>query len=115
MTAVTYHGEYPEGQEEDGTPYVEQYGYRFYPGKSVSVTDEAQVAKLAQSRFFKVAGKSDKDAVEQGQEEAEKAESEALRSWLVERGYNPHHKLGVDKLRALKADHEKAQEKAQEG
>lgn len=113
MTAVTYHGEYPADQVDDqGSPYIEQYDYTFYPGKSVDVKDEVHLAKLSANRFFKVAGKSDKDAVEQGQDEADKAETEALRAWLAERGVNAHHKLGRDKLEGLKADYLKTQEKA---
>lgn len=113
MTAVTYHGEYPADQvDEDGTPFIEQHGYKFTPGKSVDVKDEQHLGKLAGNRFFKVAGKSDKDAVEQGQDEADKAETEALRAWLAERGVNAHHKLGRDKLEGLKADYLKTQEKA---
>lgn len=116
MTAVTYHGEYPADQVDgEGKAYIEAFGERFYEGKSVDLKDEKLVAKATGNRFFKVAGKSDKDAVAQGVDEAEKAEAETLRAWLSENGYAPHHKLGVEKLRALKADHLKAQEKASEG
>ena len=112
MASVTYHGEFPEGQEEDGTPYVEQYGYRFYPNKSVSVADEEHLTKLAGNRFFKVSGKSDKEAVEQGESEAENAETETLKSWLTDHQVPFHHKAGLAKLQGLKDDYLKAQEKA---
>lgn len=114
MSAVTYHGQFPDGQERDGDPYIEQYGYTFVGNKSVNVTDEVHLRKFAGNRFFKVAGKSDKDAVEQGQDEAEKAEAESLREWLNEHQVPFHHKLGLEKLRDLKEAYLKAQDKAQD-
>lgn len=106
MTSVTYHGDYPEGQvNEDGKRYIVQYDETFVEGKSVNVTDKNLVAKLAANRFFKTEG-SDKDAVEQGKEEAEKSEAEAIRARLAEDGINPHHKLGLPALRKLRDEHE---------
>lgn len=108
MTSVTYHGEFPLGQENaDGDPYVEQYGYEFAKGKSVNVTDKDVAEKLSTNRFFKVAGESEKDDVEQGKDEAEKAESDTLRTFLADNGVPVHHKAGLTKLRELKADYDK--------
>lgn len=115
MSAVTYHGEYPADQvNEDGKRFIVQHGETFVEGNSVNVTDKALLSKFAGNRFFKAA-ESDKDAVAQGQDEAEKAETEALRAELTEAGYAPHHRLGLDKLRELKAQHEAARAKASEG
>lgn len=115
MTAVTYHGEYPDGQvDQDGKPYVDAFGERFYDGKSVDLKDENLLRKAAGNRFFKVAGKSDKDEVAKGEDEARQAEEETLRAWLADHQVPAHHKLGLEKLRGLKADYEKAQKAAQE-
>jgi hypothetical protein len=115
MSAVTYHGEYPEGQvNEDGKRYIVQYDETFVEGKSVNVTDKNLVAKLAANRYFKTEG-SDKDAVEQGKEEADKAEAEAIRARLAEDGINPHHKLGLPALRKLRDEHEALKAEASEG
>lgn len=114
MSAVTYHGEYPADQvNEDGKRYIVQHGETFVEGKSVNVTDKALLAKFAGNRFFKTS-ESDKDAVEQGKDEAEKAEADALRAELVEAGYTPHHRLGLNALRDLKAQHEANKAKASE-
>lgn len=102
MAQVKYHGEFPEGADS-----ITQYGYVFEKGKGVNVTDKAHLEKLAGNRFFEVSGESDKEAVKQGQEEAEKAEAEALRARLAEWDIQPHHKVGVEKLRTLVAEQEK--------
>lgn len=108
MTAVTYHGEFPLGQENaDGDPYIEAFGYEFTKGKSVTVKEQEVAAKLSTNRFFKVAGKSEKDDVEQGEDEAEKAEADTLRAFLTEHGVPVHHKVGLNKLRDLKVDYDK--------
>lgn len=115
MTAVTYIGQFPDGQVDgDDKPFIEQHGYLFHPGQSTKVDDERVVEKLAANRFFKVAGKSDKEEAERAADEAEKAEADDLRAWLAEHGFNPHHKTGLDKLRQMKADHLVAQAKAEE-
>ena len=108
MAQVKYHGEYPEGADS-----ITQHGFVFEDGKAVNVTDKALIEKFAGNRFFEVSGESDKDQVKQGQADAEKAEVESLQGWLNEHKVPFHHKLGADKLRALKADYLKAQEKAQ--
>lgn len=109
MAAVSYHGEFPEGADT-----ITQHGYEFgRDGKSVNVTEKDLLAKFAANRFFKTEG-SEKDAVKEGQEEAEQAETETLRAYLREENVPFHHKLGVDKLRELKAQHEKAKAKALE-
>lgn len=114
MSAVTYHGAYPDGQEdEDGHRYIEQYGYRFVEGKSVDVKEDHYLAKLAANRFFKTA-KSDKAEVEKGQDEGEKAEAESIRASLAEDGINPHHKLGLPALRKLRDEHEALKAEASE-
>lgn len=106
MSAVTYHGEYPEGQvNEDGKRYIVQHGETFVEGKSVNVTDKDLVAKFAGNRFFKTEG-SDKDAIAQGADEAEKAEAVAIRASLAEDDIHPHHKLGLPALRKLRDEHE---------
>lgn len=106
MSGVTYHGEYPEGQvNEDGKRYIVQHGETFVEGKSVNVTDKALLGKFAGNRFFKTEG-SDKDAIAQGADEADKAEAEAIRASLAEDGINPHHKLGLPALRKLRDEHE---------
>lgn len=108
MTAVTYHGEFPLEQETaEGEAYVDQFGYRFTKDKSVNVTDKAALEKLSQNRFFKVSGESAKDDVEQGKDEAEKAEADTLRAFLADNGVPVHHKAGLTKLRELKADYDK--------
>lgn len=109
MAQVKYHGEFPEGKDT-----IEQHGYEFEAGKAVNVTDKTLIEKFAGNRFFEVSGESKKEEVEQGKEEAEQAETESLKAWLNEHQVPFHHKLGADKLRALKADYLKAQEKAQE-
>lgn len=108
MAQVKYHGEFPEGQDT-----ITQHGYEFEAGKAVNVTDKALIEKFAGNRFFEVSGESDKELVKQGQSDAEQAETETLQAWLREHQVPFHHKLGADKLRALKADYLKAQEKAQ--
>jgi hypothetical protein len=108
MAQVKYFGEFPEGKDT-----ITQHGYEFEAGKAVNVTDKALIEKFAGNRFFEVSGESDKEQVKQGQDEAEKAETETLQAWLKEHQVPFHHKLGADKLRALKADYLKAQEKAQ--
>lgn len=109
MAGVTYHGEFPEGQDT-----ITQHGYEFSrDGKSVSVTDQEDLAKFARNRFFKTAD-SEKEQVEAGKEEAEQAETETLKAWLNERNVPFHHRTGLDKLRELAQQHQDAQEKAQE-
>ena len=108
MASVKYFGEFPEGKDT-----IEQHGYEFEAGKAVNVTDKALVDKFAGNRFFEVSGASDKDQVKQGQADAEQAEVQTLQGWLDEHKVPYHHRLGADKLRALKADYLKAQDKAQ--
>jgi len=106
MSAVTYHGEYPEGQvNEDGKRYVVQHEETFVEGKSVNVTDKGLLAKFAANRFFKTEG-SDKDAIAQGADEADKAEAEAIRAKLAEDGIHPHHLTKLPNLRKLRDEHE---------
>lgn len=108
MAQVTYHGEFPEGADT-----ITQHGYEFgREGKAVNVTEKDLLAKFATNRFFKTSD-SDKEAVEAGQDEAEKAEAQSLREWLTDHQVPFHHKLGRDKLQGLKDDYLKAQEKAQ--
>lgn len=115
MAQVKYNGEYPEGQTNDaGEPYIEQYGETFVRGKSVNVKDEATVAKLAANRFFEVSGESDKEQVQAGAQEAEKAQYETTRAWLEERNVPVHHKMNLKTLEGLKADYLKAQAEANE-
>lgn len=115
MSAVTYHGGYPDGQEdEEGNRYIDQYGYRFVEGKSVDVKEKHFLAKLAGNRFFKTAD-SDKDAVEEGKAEGEKAEAELIRAKLAEDGIYPHHKVGLAGLRKLRDEHEALKSEASEG
>lgn len=109
MTEVTYHGEFPEGQDE-----IVQHGVTFPRGKSVNVTDKDVLEKLATNRFFNVKGESEKAVVDAGVNEAENAESDTLRAWLTDHQVPYHHKMKVDTLRKLKADWESAQAKAQE-
>lgn len=109
MTSVTYHGELPDGQDS-----IEQHCYVFERGKSVNVTNAEHLRKLAGNRFFKVAGKSDKELVEQGKDEAESAEVQSLQDYLREQNVPFHHKAGLTKLRDLKEAHETAQAKAAE-
>lgn len=107
MAAVTYHGEFPEGRDT-----IEQHGFEFgRDGKSVNVTDKDLLTKFANNRFFKTA-ESDKEQVQSAEVEAEQAETETLRAWLSEQKVPFHHKLGRDKLQALKDDYLKAQDKA---
>lgn len=114
MSAVTYHGSYPEGQEDaEGNRYIEQYGYRFVEGKSVDVKEKEYLSKLAGNRFFKTAD-SDKDAVDEGKAEGEKAEADSIRAALAEDGINPHHKLGLPALRKLRDEHEALKAEAAE-
>lgn len=109
MAAVSYHGELPEGQDT-----IVQHGYEFSrDGKSVNVTEKDLLAKFAANRFFKTAD-SEKEQVKSGEEEAEQAETETLKAWLNERNVPFHHRTGLDKLRDLKADYEKAEAKAAE-
>ena len=107
MANVKYHGEYPEAGS------IQQYGYTFEPNKSVSVTDEYHLGKFAGNRFFEVSGKSDKDQVEQGQEDAEKAEAETLKAYLDEHHVPYRANASLKALRDLKAEREKALEEAQ--
>jgi hypothetical protein len=110
MAKVKYHGEFPEGKDA-----ITQHGYEFSrDGSAVEVKEEGLLSKFASNRFFEVSGASDKEEVKQGQAEAENAEAETLKAWLTEHRVPFHHRAGLDKLRSLKADYEKAQEKAQE-
>ena len=109
MAQVKYHGEFPEGKDT-----IVQNGHEFEAGKSVNVSDKDLLEKFAANRFFEVSGQSDKDLVEQGKEDADKAEVESLQSWLRDHQVPFHHKLGADKLRGLKADYLKAEKNAQE-
>jgi hypothetical protein len=114
MSGVTYHGEYPEGQvNEDGKRYIVQHGETFVEGKSVNVTDKETLKKFAGNRFFKTEG-SDKDAIAQGADEAEKAEAALIREQLAEDGITPHHKVGLAGLRKLREEHEALKAKASE-
>ncbi len=108
MAQVKYHGEFPEGAES-----ISQYGYEFEGNKAVNVTDEAHLAKFASNRFFEVSGESDKEQVDQGKADAEKAEEETLRAWLAEHQVPVHHRAGLKALREAKDGWLKAQEKAQ--
>lgn len=110
MASVKYHGEFPEGKDT-----ITQHGYEFEAGKGVNVTDKDLLQKFAQNRFFEVSGESDKELVEQGKDDAEKAELETLQGWLRDHQVPFHHKEGVAKLREKKAAYEKAQLQAQEG
>ena len=115
MSAVTYHGSYPEGQvNEDGDRYIVHQGQTFVEGKSVNVTDKHDLAKLSANRFFKTAD-SDKEAVDEGKAEGEKAEAESIRAALAEDGIVPHHKLGLPALRKLRDEHEALKAEASEG
>lgn len=107
MSGVTYHGEYPEGQD-----YIDHRGYRFERGKPTSITDKAELRKFAGNRFFKTP-ESDKDEVEQGKDEAEAAEVQSLQTWLNEHEVPFHHRTGLSKLRELKEDYEKRVTEAQ--
>lgn len=108
MAQVTYHGEFPEDKD-----HIVQHGYTFERGKSVDVKEKDLLAKFVTNRFFKTAD-SDKSAVEQGQEDADKAEEQTLRAYLAEERVPAHHKLNLASLRKLKADHEKAKAEAAE-
>lgn len=107
MASVTYHGEFPEGQVDDeGHAYIEHLGERFTRGgKAVNVSDKDAVAKFAANRFFKTDG-SDADDVKGAKAEADEAEADTLRAWLRDHSVPFHHKVGLDKLRALRADYE---------
>lgn len=107
MSAVTYHGEFPEGQDS-----IIQHGYTFERGKSVDVKEKDLLAKFASNRFFKAEG-SDKDAVDDAKEEADKAEEQTLRAYLAAENVPAHHKLNLKSLRDLKANHEQAKAEAQ--
>lgn len=109
MASVKYHGEFPEGKDT-----IVQHGYEFEAGKAVDVKEKELVARFASNRFFEVSGASDKEQVKQGQDDAEKAEVQTLQGWLQEHNVPFHHREGVDKLRAKKADWLKAEQKAQE-
>lgn len=115
MSGVTYHGSYPDGQVNDeGDRYIVQYGYTFVEGKSVDVKEKQYLAKLAGNRFFKTAD-SDKDAVEEGKAEGDKAEADSIRAALAEDGINPHHKTSLANLRKLRDEHEALKAEASEG
>lgn len=107
MASVSYHGEYVEGQEDDdGNAFIVHLGHTFTRGgKSVSVTDKDVLSKFAANRFFKTEG-SDADEVKEAKAEAEQAEVEALRAWLDENKVPFHHREGLEKLRAKRADYE---------
>lgn len=109
MAQIKYHGEFPEGQDE-----IVHLGETFERGKSANVTDKAVLAKLAQNRFFEVSGESDKDAVAQGKDEAEKAEESTLHAWLAEHQVPVRANASLANLRKAKEDHEAAIAKAQE-
>ncbi len=109
MASVKYHGEFPEGKDS-----IEMYGYVFEGDKAVNVTDEDHLAKFSGNRFFEVSGKSDKEQTALGKEDAEKAELQSLQEWLTAKSVPFHHREGVDKLRAKKAEWLKADAKAQE-
>lgn len=109
MAGVTYHGEFPEGQDT-----IVQHGYEFSrDGKSVNVTDKELVAKFAANRFFKTDG-SEKEDVQQGQEEAEQAEAETLKAWLGDHQVPYRANASLANLRKAREDYEAAQEKAAE-
>ena len=111
MASVKYHGEFPEGRD-----YIVQHGVTFdRDGKAVSVSDKESLARFASNRFFEVTGESDKEAVEQGKEEAEKAEIQGIRSRLEADGIRPHHLLKLPALQKLEADHLALKSKANEG
>lgn len=115
MSSVKYHGEYPAEQVDgEGKPFVVQHGYIFTQGESVKVTDEGLLAKFAGNRFFEVSGKSDKDAIEQGKDDAERAETETLKTWLTDHQVPFHHKAGLKTLQRLKDDYLKAKAAASE-
>jgi len=110
---VTYNGEYPlEQVNEGGDPFIVHHGYTFVRGKSVDVKEEALQAKFAQNRFFETV-KSDKDDVNAAKDEAEEAEVQTLRDYLKAENVPAHHRLGLTALRDLKAKHEDAKAKAQ--
>lgn len=114
MTAVTYHGEYPDGQADDeGLPFIVHEGLTFQPGKSVKVDDKSVLTRLATNRFFKLPD-SDKEEIERGMREAEDAEIKTLKAWLDEHRVPYHPKSGLDKLRGHKADWLAAQEAVEE-
>ena len=108
MSAVTYHGEFPEGQDT-----IVQHGYEFdRDGKSVNVKEPELLARFATNRFFKTVD-SDKEDVESAKDEAEQAETETLKAWLKEENVPFHHKAGLKTLRDLREKHEDAKAKAQ--
>lgn len=107
MATVKYNGEFPEGQDS-----IEHLGETFERGKSTTVTDKETLAKLAANRFFEVSGESDKEAVKQGQAEAEAAESATVYAWLKDRQVPAHHRESLSNLNAKKDAYLKAQEAA---
>lgn len=107
MANVKYHGEYPEAGE------ITQYGYTFEPSKGVDVKDEYHLQKFAGNRFFEVSGKSDKEQVEQGQEDAEEAEAETLKGFLDEHHVPYRANASLKSLREAKADYDNSVKEAQ--
>jgi hypothetical protein len=109
MAAVTYHGEFGEGQDT-----ITQHGYEFgRDGKSVNVTDKALLEKFANNRFFKTAD-SDKDQVEAAQTEAQANEAETLRAYLAEHNVPVRANANLASLQKARADYDAAVLKAQE-
>ncbi len=109
MATVTYHGEFPEGQDT-----IVQHGYEFERGgKGVKVEEKDLLAKFAGNRFFKTEG-ADADEVKRGKDEAEAAELQTLKDWLNDHQVPFHHKAGLEKLRGMKADYEMQTQKAAE-
>ncbi len=108
MAQVSYHGEYPEGQD-----FIEQHGYAFEQGKSVDVKEDYLLSKFAQNRFFKTA-KSDKEELQRGEDEAEKAESQTLREYLDDHSVPYRANASLDNLRKAKADYDKSVEAVKE-
>ena len=109
MASVKYHGEFPEDRDS-----IVQHGVTFERNKSVNVTDKDVLARLSTNRFFEVSGESDKDQVEQGKDEAEKAEADAIRARLEQDGIRPHHLLKLPALRKLRDEQEALKDKAAE-
>lgn len=115
MTAVTYHGEYPEGQVNDeNEPFILHEGYEWTPGTSVTVTDDEVLKRLATNRFFKLP-KADKDEIERGLREAEEAEVQTLKTWLTDHKVPFHGGSGLVKLQGLKADYQRQLDDAAQG
>lgn len=109
MASVKYHGEFPEGQDS-----IVHMGETFEKGKAVNVTDKATLEKLAANRFFEVSGASDKQAVEQGQTEAEEAETATLRAYLDENKVPYRANASLANLQKARADYDAQVAKAQE-